>query len=605
MFENYIFSGFGYSVGKYKITNSDISEAIDKGFLKGFSKEKIEESLKYKEYKKTNEDTFPLDYFAGHVMGFKERHNVSPFPPTRKKLYYSETSLELGVKAIKNALEDACVQANEIGAWFVSTVSPHEQAPGIASTIKSFFTDFDNYSPTFTIASGCAGFNMNLEKAIQYMNLHQEVNHVVIAHTETMSSFLTQRIKFVPFVTFGDAASAIVLTRIKDNEKYGVMDIVNFHDLNMLDYVGVDSDWNLYMDDKLIKDRAIINIPNASEKCLKLTNWNTDEIDWLVPHQTGNIILKPSAEKLNIPLEKVFLYGQNYFGNVSGSTVPLSLTLMNEQGKLNDNSKILSATAGVGGNYGAFTYIHKKNKNVKTEFYLHKEDLKGKIVLVLGASGELGFEVAKELEKRGAELFLQANKNSEKLVVFKNAKVFVSDFTNKNSLQQFINDLKDCDINFDYLINASSSVDNENAIQVNFYAPVQIINSLISKIKNSIINIGTATEDSGLHDNNVWISSNRAFHGYLSSASGEFFKYGIRVLYLQLGFLDKGISTKISENSIFKFMMHVGQSTRLKTESVSKDIVNSLYFPKVLDIQYEYENAMQLGRLGYKLEVDV
>jgi 3-oxoacyl-[acyl-carrier-protein] synthase III len=42
-----------------------------------------------------------------------------------------------------------------------------------------------------------------------------------------MSSFLTQRTKFVPFVTFGDAAAAVVLSRVNDSVKYGLTNLVN------------------------------------------------------------------------------------------------------------------------------------------------------------------------------------------------------------------------------------------------------------------------------------------------------------------------------------------------------------------------------------------
>ena len=602
-FENYIFSGFGYSTGKYKIKNSDIEDAIETGFLQGFSNDKIQNNEKYKSFLIENPNSSPLDYFAGHIMGFYERYYVTPFPPTRKKLYYSETSLELGIKAIQNALNDACIQPNDIDAWFVSTVSPNEQAPGIAARIKSYFTDFDKHSPAFTIASGCAGFNMNLGKALQYLKSHRDVNHVVVAHCETMSSFLTQRTKFVPFVTFGDAAAAVIISRTFDNKPYGIINIVNKHDLKMLDYVGVDDDCNLYMDDKFIKDRAIENIPDASKECLQLSNWKNKDIDLFVPHQTGNIIIKPSAEKLNILSEKVFLYAQNYYGNVSGSTVPLSLALLKEQGKLVDGTKILSATAGVGGNYGAFTYIHAETQKQK-EFYLYNNDLIGKSVLVLGASGYLGLEISKELQKRGANLILHANKNLDKLKMFKNAEIIACDFTDKQSVNSFIEKLHNNN-NFDYLVKVSGECKTENCFDINFYSPVEIINSIISKIKKAIINIGSATEDANVFENDTWVSSNRAFHGYLSSASGEFFKYGIRTVYLQPAFLEKGIVEKLNQKNVFKFMMKVGQTEALKSENIAVDIVNSLYIPKVIHIQYEYENAMLLGRMGYKLEVDI
>jgi 3-oxoacyl-[acyl-carrier-protein] synthase-3 len=603
MHTNYIFSGFGYSVGKYRITNSDILEAIDKGFLQGFSSSKLENSENYQQFEKLYPGKTPFDYFAGYKMGFYERHHVTPFPPTTKKLYYAETALDLGVKAIENALKNAAVQSKDIDAWMVSTVSSPEQAPGIAATIKSFFVGLENYTPTFSLSSGCAGFNINIEKAVDYLKFHPEAKNIIVAHTETMSSFLTNRIKFVPFVTFGDAAAAVVVSRVEDTEKYGLLEIVNFHDLNMLDYVGVDSHRDLYMDDSLIKDRATINLPVASEKCLTKTGWNVNDIDLFVPHQTGNVILKPAAKELGLPEDKLYLDAQNYYGNVSGATVPLGLALLNEKSKLKDNMKILSATAGVGGNYGAFSYI-VKNKKLNEGFNLHTDDMKGRQVLVLGASGKVGFQLSKELASRGADLVLQGNSRWEMLNEIKNAKAIFCDFNNEESVSAFIENLLILP-DFDYVVNAAGKLEGDDVFNVNFYTPIKIINSIIGKIKHTILAIGTAAEDFELLGYDSWISSNRAFHGYLASASGEFHKYGIRIVYLQPGILEEGITDSIAIKYKFKFMLSCGQASCLKIDDFCNKLASSLYLNKVLSVQYSYENAMLLGRMGYKLEVDI
>lgn len=600
---NYYFSGFGYSVGKYNIKNSDIEEAINKGFLQGFSSSKLEKSENFIKFKESNPDKTTFDYFAGYKMGFFERHHVTPFPPTAKKLYYAETSLDLAVKAIERALKDSNLRAGEIDAWMISTVSPHEQAPGIAATIKSYFVDFDNHTPTFSLCSGCAGFNINLETAIDFFKTHPDAKNIVVTHTETMSSFLKNRIKFVPFVTFGDAAAAVIISKTESDEKFGIQSVVNFHDLKMLDYVGVSKNEDLYMDDSLIKDRATINLPLASKACLEKTNWSVEEIDLLVPHQTGNVILQPAAEELGIPNEKLYLEAQNYYGNVSGSTVPLSLALLNEQNRLTDNMKILSATAGVGGNYGAFTYISKKLKKQES-FNFHLDELKGKSILVLGASGKIGYSVSKELSNRGATLYLQGNTNIQKLKDIENSQIFEADFSNPDSLNEFIDSISRLN-NLDYVINAAGSLNESNAMEVNFLGPIKIINSIIKQIKIGILAIGTAAEDFELEGFDVWISSNRAFHGYLASASGEFLKYGIRTVYLQPGIIESGLSEQIPQKYKFKFMLSTGQASCLNINDFCNNVANSLYLPKVLNVQYSYENAMLVGRMGYKLEVDI
>ena len=105
----------------------------------------------------------------------------------------SETTLDLAVAAIQDALGDSGVHPEDIDAWMISTVSPHEQAPGIASTVKCFFVKEENQKPAITLASGCTGFNLNLQKAVEFFNSNPDANHVVVAHTETMSSFLTRK----------------------------------------------------------------------------------------------------------------------------------------------------------------------------------------------------------------------------------------------------------------------------------------------------------------------------------------------------------------------------------------------------------------------------
>jgi 3-oxoacyl-[acyl-carrier-protein] synthase III len=606
MIENFVFTGYGNSCGKYKITNSDIETAIEKGFLGGFSKEKIAAGSRYKQFLETNPNTSPFDFFAGHIMGFYERHHVAPFPPTKKKLHYAETSLGLAVRAIDEALEDAEIKASEIAAWFVSTVSPHEQAPGIANTIKAYFTEFENQSPCYTLASGCSGFNINLQRATEYFKQNPQAKHVVVAHTETMSSFLRQRIKFVPFVTFGDAAAAVVISRIMDDNKYGLIDIVNMHDLNMLDYVGVDENQNLYMDDSLIKDRAILNIPQAALKCIEKSKMKIEEIDMLVPHQTGNVILYKAAENLGIPREKVYLEGQKRYGNVSGATVPICFSLLNKNNQLRDGMKILSATAGVGGTYGAFTYIVKqKNKKTAANFYKYTDDLKGKTALVLGASGSIGIEVSHELERRGAKLILHGNQNVQKLKSFKNAEIIIADFNNEEEIENLVDYFTGRNIYPDYLINAVSITNDSNAYKIAFKTPVDIIKSLITNIKSCVIQIGTVCEEMPFYDFDMWTSAHRSIHGFLASASGEFLKLGVRTIYFVPGFTQEGLSRNFDEKEKFRFMMKTGQEKYLTPKQIAVEIVKSLYLPKIIDTVNYYENAMIVRRMGYKMEVDV
>lgn len=600
--KNLYFSGYGHSSGNFRIRNNDIFDAVEKSYLGGFSKNKVLASKNYEEYKSINTDTDPFEYFAGHKMGFHNRHHVTPFPPTRKKLYYAETSLDLAIRALNNAISDSGIHPEKFGAWFISTVSPYEQAPGMAATLKAHFVGFDNQTPSFSLASGCAGFNENLERAKEYMAEHSNINHVVIVHAETMSAFLTNRVKFVPFVTFGDAAAAVILSRKEMESQEGLRQVVNYQDQNMLDFVGVDKKWNLHMDDSVIKDRAILNIPKAARKVLEITKWTVDEIDWFIPHQTGNAILLPAADNLGIPHSKIFLEEQHEYGNTSGATVAISMSMLNSQNRLLPGQKILSAMAGVGGNYGAFTYVVPKINPKNTE-YVYANDLDGKTVLVTGASGFLGNAITNKLLNKGANCILQYNNNlpivpqefKQKVELIK------ADFCSEQQISGFIKTISDKQI--DYFINAAGSL--KNHAKVNFMGIFDVFKAMLDKKPKCIVNIGHAAEDIIIPDMNEYLSSVSALHGLLASASGEFISKKIRIVYYMPAIINGGISNKIDPKQIFKFMISVGQNNTLDLNITAEKIVKSLYIPKVESVANSYENIMVVRRDGYKLEVDV
>jgi len=617
MTTSYIFSGIGHSAGKYQITNEYIAEALRNGFLRGFDENRMAKSKNYLAYKEKNPDIGPFDYFVREKMGFNTRWHVTPFPPTRKKLNYAETSLELGVRAVDMALKDAGVKPNEIDAWFVSTVSPHQKAPGIAAGIKSHFVDFNNFTPAFTLTSGCAGFNINLERAIEHFKANPDAKHVVVGHTETMSSFLTQRVKFVPFVTFADGAAFVVLSKVDTETQQGVLHINNYQDMHMVDFVGVDKKWNLYMDDSLIKDRAIANIPEASIEVLARSDWGDKDIDLCVPHQTGNAILLDAAKQLGIGVDKVYLEAQHEYGNISGATVPIAYSMLNQQGKLFPGMKILSPMAGVGGNYGAFTYVVPDLKYSKKQTEnLFETDLKGKQAIVLGASGTLGAEISRELISRGANVILHYNRNKSiidellDLAKEKGVKIDVhkADFNVEEEVTSLANILACNGKEINYFVNAAGVLLSRKpgkVNKVNNFAPLSLFKSLFGCLKGTALFIGAAAEDVNVPEIHNFISAKRSLHGTLASMSGEILKSGNYLVWYIPGVLNGGMLKNIDPKALYQFSVEIGQEGQLDINDTAFRIVNSLYIPKVEGTHHTYENAMVVRRDGYQLEVDI
>lgn len=619
MFENYIFSGLGYAVGSHRITNDDLELAVHKGYLEGFSDERIRSSRGYKEFLQTYPGVSPFSYFTEYKMGFKIRHHVSPFPPGKTKAKNSQSSLDLGVTAISNALKDAQIHPEEIDAWIVSTVSPHEQAPGLASTIKSYFVNFQNQSPTITLTSGCSGFNVNLQRALEFFRCNPGVQHVVVAHTETMSRFMTEIDDFVPFVTFGDAATAVVMSRTHTQQKEGLLAVVNYQDLRMIDSVGVDKDWNLYMNNAIVKDRATVNILKSAREVLEKSGWQPADVDMLVPHQTGDSILKPAAKELGVRPDRLYQEVQKSHGNVSGLGVPLGLSLLKRQGMLSGGLKILSPMAGVGGEYGAFSYLVPETASVALGGGQIKE-LKGKTALLTGCTGGLGEEIAKELAQKGAKLILQynsseikANKLAETLKETRaDFDLFKADFSRAQEVEKFISQVKTKYEKVDFVVLASgvsgglhraSDVPpemHEKVVQINQFAPEEIVKQLKSVIKECILYIGSVAEDAQFPGSASYVAAKKALHGFAASFSGEAASAGIRSIYYMPGLVDTGMTKSLNRKQIGGVLMEIKQDELLLAQEVAERIVRSLYIPKVPYTKNSYENAMIVRRDGYR-----
>ena len=623
MTDNYIFSGTGHAVGKYTVDNKDIEYALEKGYLRGFNAERVRKGKSYQEFIKNNPGVTPFEYFAGHKMGFYTRSHVTPFPPNKNQIS-TQSALDLGVAAIEKALFDADVHPNEIGAWIVSTVSPHEQAPGIAATIKAFFTEFTNYSPTYTLASGCTGFAVNLQRGVEFLACNPEVNHIVVAHTETMSSFLTKLTDFVPFVTFGDAATAVILSRKKAKTKEGVISVVNYQDLKMVDYVGVDADWNLYMNSGVVRERATIDIIKASKDVLEKSEWEVDDVDILVPHQTGDAILLNACDALGFPHKKLYREVQKKHGNVSGLGIPLGFSLLKESGELKQGMKILSPAAGVGGEYGAFTYIVPEQNENKNNFALVMlTRLKSKTALITGATGALGSEVAKALADRGCELVLQYNSNESKIqeleqdlksrnVVYT---LFKADLSDSNQVLEFISSVKNKFNKIDYLVHTAavtgslsraSEVSHEElseVLQINQFSPIIITKEFKEIIadQGTILYAGSVAEIAQFNGSSAYVASKKGLHGFAASFAGEARSAGIRSIYYMIGLFNGVMTNKLDVKQIDAVMSAINQEKIENAPEVAERVVRSLYIPKVKNTSDSEEGLLAVRKDGFFL----
>jgi 3-oxoacyl-[acyl-carrier-protein] synthase-3 len=75
-------------------------------------------------------------------------------------------------------------------------------------------------------------------------------------------------------------------------------------------------------------------------------------IDWLVPHQANIRIIKATARRLGMPMERVILTVQDH-GNTSAASVPLALDTAIRDGRIRRGDLLLLEAFGGGFTWGA------------------------------------------------------------------------------------------------------------------------------------------------------------------------------------------------------------------------------------------------------------
>jgi 3-oxoacyl-[acyl-carrier-protein] synthase-3 len=605
----------GFTTGKHKVTNQQIDQALDTQYLEGLNKHRIEQSENFQKAKEKYPNLTAFEYMAKGKMGFETRYHVVPFPPRAEQYKTAENSLDLLVSAIDKALNDAGVHPEDIAAWIVGTATPHEMAPGLAETAKSHFTTLDNRTETMTTTCACGAFNMNIERALHFFNAHPEAKHVVVAHTEVMSELLLVERDFVPFTTFGDGAAAVILSKTAGEEKEGVLDVVNFEDMAMIDFLGSDRNGHLIMEPRMVKARAVPNISRSIKLLMKKQNWTSGDVDLLVPHQTGHAIVHEVGENTGFTADKVFQEVQMEYGNLSGASVPASLCVLKESGRLKPGMHIVTGVAGLGGEYGGFAYKVPELENNS----MRNNDLAGKTAVVTGCTGGLGETVANIMAEKGCRLILQYNSNETKAQeVLKGLanqqlghKIIKANFGNPEEVSALIGEVKKETNQLSYLVhtvaatgslNKASDVSHqemENIHQVNYLSAKALTEGLQDILQETVLFTGSIAQDAQFSGSSAYVASKRALYGFAAGYSQLVYP-NLRCIFYIPGVIDGGMTNVLNDAQIQASMMAVGQDKLIPLQDIALRVVKSLYIPKVTNVRSEYDGVLLVRKDGYQ-----
>ncbi len=305
----------------------------------------------------TNEDLEKIvdtsDEWITRRTGIKERRIA--------RIGANESTTELGSRAARAALQMADLSPEQIDAIIVGTVTADHLFPSAACMIQQDLGA--NNASAYDISAGCSGFIFGLETANNSIRLNQ-ADTVLVIGAERLSSVVNWKDRGT-CVLLGDGAGAVVL---KGHElKGGVLSTHTKTDGRFWDLLHSE-EGNDYLPDNL-KDTAIRpyiltmegnrlfkqavgSMASIAEHALAQNNLSRDDIQLVVPHQANLRIIQAVAEKLKMPMDKVFTNMDKY-GNTSSASIPIALDEANRSGLLSPGDNVLLVSFGAGLTWGA------------------------------------------------------------------------------------------------------------------------------------------------------------------------------------------------------------------------------------------------------------
>ena len=283
--------------------------------------------------------------------GIRQRHQARDDQPTS----------DLAAEAALKALADAGRSPADVDMIIVATTTPDMTFPATASIVQRKIG-----APTciaFDVQAVCSGFVYAMSVADGFVARGLSKCALVIG-AEEMTRLMdwTDR---TTCVLFGDGAGAVVLEPREGqgtSADQGMLGFALRSDGTKTDLLYVDGGpsstgtvGHLRMAGNQVFRHAVVNIAEAITACCAASNITVPEVDWFVPHQANQRIIKGVGDRLGLDEEKV-ISTVAIHANTSAASIPLALDTAIRDGRIKKGDLVLLEAMGGGLTWGACAF---------------------------------------------------------------------------------------------------------------------------------------------------------------------------------------------------------------------------------------------------------
>ncbi|EWH09708.1 3-oxoacyl-(acyl-carrier-protein) synthase III [Catenovulum agarivorans DS-2] len=261
-----------------------------------------------------------------------------------------ENVATMGYEASKKAIEAAGIQPSDIDLILCATTSWEKALPSAACEIQNLLGLPG--VPAMDIAAACAGYCYALSVADQFIKAGT-AKRVLVVGTDALTRLLDPTDRTM-IVLFGDAAGACVL---EASEEAGILSTHIHADGRHADLLGADlpkrgveasvHEAYGYMKGNEVFKVAVTKLSEIVEETLAANNLQKSDVDWLVPHQANYRIIKATAKKLDMTMNRVVVTLDKH-GNTSAASVATALDEAIRDGRIQRGQTLLLEAFGGG-----------------------------------------------------------------------------------------------------------------------------------------------------------------------------------------------------------------------------------------------------------------
>jgi 3-oxoacyl-[acyl-carrier-protein] synthase III len=271
-----------------------------------------------------------------NVSGIRERRIASE----------SESIVNMGVAAARNAIARAGIAVSQVGALLVSSGTFHRSFPGPAVEVARELGLDSAFALDVPVASAGSIFAFSLADT-----LAERFRNVVVVATEKMSPIaLREPLNRSIAGLFGDGAGACVISSETGLAK--ILGSVLHSNGTCADALSLGFDGVMTMSGRSVIVNSTEKVPACVRELLQSINVAVQDVKAFVMHQANRHLMDRVAESLEVAPETFFSNIDRY-GNTSSASMLIALHEWLESGAMHPDTTFVLAGFGAGYHWGA------------------------------------------------------------------------------------------------------------------------------------------------------------------------------------------------------------------------------------------------------------